>query len=155
MKERLPAAAGVLGILGSLACSAAMVMALVGIFGTGVAATAASSGDMGGMTSATAGSSPHNSSLPSPLLTFLFFLFQSGPVILIVSIAAVALAVGLRRRVALLPVIVAGIVLYWGMYIQGAKLMMYSAVVVGMAALVAASVWSVRTIKQSGTQART
>jgi hypothetical protein len=78
----------------------------------------------------------------------LLFLLQSGPVILIVSIAAIALAVGIRRRVALLPVLVAGLVLYWGMYMQAAQLIMYSTVALGLTTLAAAYLWSTRAIKE-------
>ena len=143
MKERLPAVAGALGILGSLACSVAMVMALVGVLGTGVAASVAFTGGMAGMSNSPA-LAAHNSSLPGPLLSLFLFLFEAGPVILIVSIAATALSVGVRRRTALVPVAVAGLVLYWGMYVQSTRLVMYSAVVVGLAALVAAYLSSYR-----------
>lgn len=154
MKERLPPVAAALGLLGSLACSAAMVMALAGILGPGVAVSAASTGGMAGMSN-TPSAATHNSSLPSPVLTALFFLIQSGPVILILSIAAIALAAGLRRRAALVPVVVAGLVLYWGMYMQAARPVMYSSVLLGLAALVAAYLWSMRAIKKHETQART
>jgi hypothetical protein len=150
VKQRLPPLAAALGLLGSLVCSAAMVMALAGLLGAGVAAGAASSGDMGGMAGTSATSSPasHNSSLPAPLMSAFLFLLQAGPVILIVSIAAIALAVGVRRRVALLPVVGAGLVLYWGMYMQAARPVMYSSVVLGLATLAAAYIWSTRAIKE-------
>jgi hypothetical protein len=118
-----------------------MVMALAGLLGAGSAVSAVSAGAMTGMTS-------QNSSLPSPFLAVLLFLLQSGPVILIVSIAAIALAVGIRRRFALLPVVVAGLVLYWGMYMQAVQLIMYSSVALGLAALAAAYIWSTRAINK-------
>jgi hypothetical protein len=146
VKERLPPLAAALGLLGSLACSAAMVAALAGLLGAGVT-TGASMGDIGGMAGMSSAPSPaHNSSLSSPILTALFFLVQSGPVILILSIAAIALAVGLRHRVALAPVVLAGLVLYWGMYMQAARTVMYSSIALGLAALVAAYIWSVSAI---------
>lgn len=85
MKERLPSLAAALGLLGSAACSVAMLMALVGLLGAGVAASTASTGEMGGMTGtpSSPAPAPHNSTLPSPLLTALFFLVESGPFILI------------------------------------------------------------------------
>lgn len=146
MKERLPAIAGALGILGSLACSAVMVLALLGLLGAGLAASAASSDDTTGMSGMSAATAPAGSSgLPAPLLTVLVFFFQAGPVILIASIAAVALAVGIQRRVAVIPVAVAGLILYWGMYLQSTRLLMFSAVGVGLAALIAAYLWSRQT----------
>ena len=153
MRGRLPAVAGALGILGSLACSVAMLMALVGLLGAGVASSAASTGDMAGMAgiSSAPGPWPQNSSLPAPLLTLLFVLFQSGPAILVVSIVAIGLAVASRRRVALVPVVMAGLLLYWGMYLQSTRLVMYSAVAVGLAALFAAYFLSMRVIKENAT----
>ncbi len=150
VKERLPPLAAALGLLGSLACATAMVMALAGLLGAGVAASAASAGAMTGMsgTPSSPSSASQNSSLPSPLLAVLLFLLQSGPVILIVSIAAIALAVGIRRRVALLPVVVAGLGLYWGMYMQGARLVMYSSIAFGLATLAGAYIWSARAMKE-------
>ena len=142
---RLPAVAGALGILGSLACSTAMVMALLGLLGAGVAASASSAGDMAGMSSAPP-PVPHSSSLPAPLLSLFIFLLQGGPVILIASIAATALAVGVRRRIALVPVALAGLALYWGMYLQSTRPVMYAAVVAGLVALVAAYLSSYRAV---------
>lgn len=78
--------------------------------------------------------SAHGSVVPCPL----------WPLILIISIASVALAVVIRHRIALLPVVAAGLVLYWGMYMQAAPLAMYSSVLLGLAALVASSLWSFR-----------
>ncbi len=150
MKERIPALGAALGILGSLACSAAMVAALAGLLGAGVAAGAASAGGMAGMAGTPGTHSPasQNSSLPSPVLAILLFLLQSGPVILIVSIAAIALAVGIRRRFTLLPVVVAGLVLYWGMYMQAVQLVMYFSVALGLATLATAYIWSTRAMKE-------
>jgi hypothetical protein len=133
-----------------------MVVALAGLLGAGVTTGTASMGDIGGMAGmSSAPSPPHNSSLSWSMQAALFFLVQFGPVILILSIAAIALAVGVRRRVALVPVVVAGLVLYWGMYMQAARPVMYSSMVLGLAALVAAYIWSMRAIKERETQART
>ena len=147
MKEHLPSPAAAIGLLGSVACSLAMLGALVGLFGAGVAAGAASTSDMVGMngTSGSSAMAPHNSSLPSPL-TALFFLVQYGPAILIFSIAAVALAVGIRRRVALAPLVVGGLLLYWGMYMQANRPAMYFSIGLGLAFLISAYIWSTRAI---------
>jgi hypothetical protein len=87
------------------------------------------------------------------LLAIVLFLLRSGPVILIVSIAAIALAVGVRRRAALFPVLVAGLVLYWGTYRQAVPLVMYSSVALGLVTLTAAYVWSTRAMKGRGVRA--
>ena len=132
-----------------------MVMALAGLLGAGIAAGTASGGAMTGMTGTPSSPSTasQNSVLPSPLLALVLFLLQSGPVILIVSIAAIALAVGIRRRAALLPVVVAGLVLYWGMYMQAVQLAMYSSVALGLVTLAAAYIWSTRAMKERGVRA--
>ncbi len=66
----------------------------------------------------------------------------------LLSTAVLALAVGVRRRVGVMPVVLAGVVLYWGMYLQGTRPVMYAAIVVGMATLAAAYVWSTRPRKR-------
>jgi len=142
VKERLPAVAAALGFLGSVACSAAMVLALAGLLG----ASAVSAGGMAGMSNSTA-SATDGSSVPSTLVRAFIFLLQSGPAILVLSTAVLALAVGLRRWVGVVPVVLAGLVLYWGMYLQGTRLVMYAAIVVGMAGLAAAYIWSTRRTK--------
>ena len=146
LKERLSSVAAAVGLLGSVACSVAMLAALVGLLGAGVAASAASTSDMAGMNGTTRSPAPasHNSSLPSPLVSAVFFLVQSGPAILIFSIAAIALAVGFRRRVALAPLVVGGLVLYWGMYMQADRLVMYFSIGIGLAVLIGAYIWSAR-----------
>ena len=129
-----------------------MVVALLGILGAGIAASAASTGDVTGMAGMSSAPPPvpHSSSLPAPLLSLFIFLLQGGPVILIASIVATAIGVGVRRRIALVPVAVAGLALYWGMYMQSTRLVMYSAVVVGLAALVAAYLSSYRATTARG-----
>jgi hypothetical protein len=155
VKKQLPPVAAALGLLGSLLCSTAMVIAFAGLIGAGTAATATSAGAMAGMggTPSTPPVPSQDSSLHEPLLAIVLFLIQSGPVILIVSIAAIALAVGIRRRATLFPVVVAGLVLYWGMYMQAVKLAMYSSVALGLVTLAAASIWSMRAITSAGPRA--
>ena len=126
-----------------------MVMALAGILGAGLVTTATSTGDMTGMAgmSSAPPPAPHSSSLPAPLLSFFIFLLQGGPVIVIASIVATAIGVGVRRRIALVPVALAGLVLYWGMYLQGTRPVMYAAVAAGLVALVAAYLSSYRSVR--------
>ncbi len=143
MKQRLPAIAAAMGFLGSVACSAAMVLALGGLLG----ASAASAGGMANMSSSTT-SATDGSSVPSTLVRAFIFLIQSGPAILVLSTAVLALAVGLRRWMGVVPVVVAGLVLYWGMYLQGTRLVMYAAIIVGMVAFAAAYIWSTRPTKR-------
>jgi hypothetical protein len=155
VKKQLPPIAAALGLLGSLACSTAMVIAFGGLVSAGAAAGAASAGAMAGMGGPpTAPLAPsQDSSLPEPLLAIVLFLIQSGPVILIVSIAAFALGVAIRRRAALFPVVVAGLVLYWGMYVQAVGLVMYSSVALGLLTLATAYIWSIRAITERGARA--
>jgi hypothetical protein len=61
-----------------------------------------------------------------------------GPEILVVSVLLVALAVSLRRRVAALPAIAGGLILYVGMYVQTSMIAMEAATVLGIALLVLA-----------------
>lgn len=143
MEKRLPMVAAGLGLFGSVACSVAMVLALVGLLGAGAASTAS----MAGMSADT--SPALHSSLPAPLANVLFFLVQTGPVILMVSVASLALAVATRRRAGLLPMAAAGIVLYWGMYLQASQLVMFAAIVVGLVAMAGTYTWSTRPVKSA------
>jgi hypothetical protein len=67
-----------------------------------------------------------------------------GPEILIASVLLVALAVSLRRRVAALPAIAGGLILYVGMYAQPGLVVMEAATVLGIALLLCAYVVGLR-----------
>lgn len=121
------------GLLGSIACSAAMVLPVLGIVSAGVAGAGAS---MAGMTK--------NSTQPAasgPLAGLLAALAQHGPAILVVSTLAITLAVALRRPLAAIPILAAGALLYWGMYLQPTLPAMYVSIVLGLAAWLAISAW--------------
>jgi hypothetical protein len=71
-------------------------------------------------------------------------LLRYGPVILVVSVLLVAVSVALRRRLAALPAIGGGLILYVGMYAQPNLAVMYGTIIVGTALLVLAYVASLR-----------
>ncbi|MBA3424274.1 MAG: hypothetical protein ACR2HO_07850 [Rubrobacteraceae bacterium] len=81
-------------------------------------------------------------------------LLRFGPVILVVSVLLVTASVTLRRRLAALPAISGGLILYVGMYAQPNLALMYAAIVVGTVLLIIAFVASLRpTTKEVGRQA--
>ena len=67
--------------------------------------------------------------------------------ILVISIVAMALALASRRWVAMIPVLVGGLVLFWGMYSQAERAVMYGAIAVGMLIWIATFAWSMRLVK--------
>ncbi len=119
------AAAGAAGGLGSLACATSMILA-----GLGAGASAASTG-MAGMEQP--GSTPHG---------LLGLLRQAGPALLIASIVLVTVALALRRPAAAAPALLAGAVLYAGMYSQSNAAVMYTAIAVGYTAWAALFLWT-------------
>ncbi len=134
MRRRIPALAGVLGLLGSAACSTAMLLSLAGLAGAGTVGVGAAGSGMAGMTGGPS---------VSPLGSLVAFLVQAGPAILIASAAAMLLASMLGRRWALVPVAAGGLALYWGMYQQSSRPVMNLAIAVGMASWVIAIGWTV------------
>lgn len=126
--------ASIVGIGGTLVCSLSMVAVAVGLFVAG--GTAAAQGGMAGMGPGHQGMAD----VPGWLEALLSF----GPVILIVSVLLVAASVTLRRRLAAVPAIGGGLILYVGMYAQPNLALMYAAIVVGTVLLILAYVASFR-----------
>lgn len=124
---------GALGIFGSLTCSAAMTAAAFGIGGAAVGATGgmAAMSDAAGQATAT-----------GPIDAVVAFLVWAGPAILLLSLIAMGAATLTRRRAAAGLVLVAGVVLFWGMYLQPALSVMFGSIAAGLAALVVAYVWT-------------
>lgn len=121
------------GIAGSVACSASMTAAAVGVFAAGgTAAARGTSSAMAGM-----GSSGQPGGV-SHMPAWLDALIRFGPAITIVSVLLVIVAVTVRRRIAALPTVIGGVILYAGMYLQPSVPWMYVAIVVGTALLVVA-----------------
>jgi hypothetical protein len=119
--------AGVLGVLASAACAASMILAALGVGGSTVAAS------MAGMT-ATGAAAPGG---------VLGGLIRSGPWLLLASVLLVAVAFALSRRpVAVFPALLAGGVLYAGMYRQSSAPVMYASIAVGYLAWAALAVWA-------------
>ncbi len=122
------AAIRIIGVLGTLTCMGVMVLAAIGVAGASASATMAGM-SMG--TSATSGLHPG----------ILAFLLQAGPVILLVSIGAFALSLATRRWVAVIPALLVGGGIYWGMYGQQRLPVMYVTMALGLLGWVAIFFW--------------
>ncbi len=134
-KGTAAAVVAAVGVGGSALCSFAMVAAAVGLFATaGASAVHASMAGMG------ATNSPGSSSLPAWLDAIVRF----GPEILVVSLLLVVAGVALRRRLAAIPAVAGGVVLYVGMYVQNSLPLMYVAIGVGGTLLLLGYVVSLR-----------
>lgn len=129
-KTRWAAAAGALGAVGSVTCAGSMAAILV-TAGVGAAGASTSMAAM-------AGSTRH-------LTGFLGAMNTAGPAILVVSMVLVAVSFALRRPLAGAVVLLAGGVLYWGMYGQTSIAVMYVSLAIGFAVWVATYFWSRRT----------
>ncbi|MDA8283543.1 MAG: hypothetical protein M0Z42_09680 [Actinomycetota bacterium] len=142
------ACSGVAGTCGSLACMASMVLALVGVAGAGIASGArVGGGSMAGMAGtgpapAARAAASRGAAAPSHPGGVLGFLVTIGPELLVVSILLVTVNLALRRRVAALPALFAGALLYWGMYAQGSDALMYATIAVGYTIWAATYAWT-------------
>ena len=114
-------AIGIVGVLGTLVCMGAMVLAAIGVAGVGATAVMAGM-PMGSQGQATSGQP----------IGILAFLMQAGPVILLVSIAAFALSLAVKRWVAVIPTLLVGGFIYWGMYDQPHLPVMYVTMAFGL-----------------------
>lgn len=118
--------AGVLGLVGTIACGTSMVLVAVGV-GTSAAATG-----MAAM-SGTGPDAPHG---------VLGVLLRIGPWLLVASVLLVTAAFALGRRPAsALPALLAGALLYAGMYAQPDLTVMYAAIAAGYTAWGALYLW--------------
>ena len=118
--------AGVLGLVGTTACGASMVLVALGV-GTSAAATGMAA--MAG----TGPGAPHGA---------LGVLLRIGPWLLVVSVLLVTAAFGLTRRPATaILALLAGALLYAGMYAQPNVAVMYAAIAVGYTAWGALYLW--------------
>ena len=118
--------AGALGVLGSMACTASMIAAAVGVGGAAAAT---------GMTGMPATGSGH----PGGALGALA---RIGPWLIVVSVLLVAAAFALTYRpVTAIPALVAGAVLYAGMYAQNTLPVMYASIAVGYLTWSALALW--------------
>jgi hypothetical protein len=116
-----------------------MTLAAVGIIGT----AAATSGSVAGMQGMGSGSSGQTAS--SGLFGSLIrFLVQVGPPLLIISVAAITVSLGLRRRAAVIPAVLAGAVMYAGMYLQSEVPLMYASIALGLILWTSLYVWTQR-----------
>ena len=109
-------AAGTLGAIGSAACAVSMILVAVGVGGSAAAASMAA---MTGTGTATPGG-------------VLGGLVRSGPWLIVASVFLVTTAFALTRRPwAAIPALLAGAVLYAGIYAQSGKAVMYASIAVG------------------------
>ncbi|MGB3476264.1 MAG: hypothetical protein WBA69_15940 [Mycobacterium sp.] len=76
------------------------------------------------------------------LATVLDTLHRISPVLLIVSIVLVAVAFALRRRAAVLPALIAGVVLYLSVHGQDDPLVMYAGMALGYGAWIVLYLWT-------------
>jgi hypothetical protein len=130
--------AGALGVLGSMACTASMIAAAVGVGG---AAAATSMAGMTGTGSGHAGGA-------------LGALVRIGPWLTVASVLLVTVAFALSRRpVTAIPALVAGAVLYAGMYAQDSVPVMYASIAVGYLTWAALALWAARAPHDPTTQA--
>lgn len=121
--------AGALGVLGSLTCAASIILAAVGV-GSGTVATS-----MAGMTG-TGPSAPRGT---------LGALVRAGPLLMLVSGLLVAAAFALSRPpVTAIPALLAGAVLYAGMYAQPSLPVMYARIAVGYLTWAILALWIIR-----------
>ncbi|SLJ61055.1 hypothetical protein [Mycobacteroides abscessus] len=121
----LTGTAGVAGsVVGSVACMVSM-----GLVAVGAGSSAAAAG-MAGMST-----SGHTPSGP------LGALVRIGPVLLIVSIVLVTVAFALRRRLAAVPALIAGVVMYAAMYAQPSLTVMYTGLALGYATWIGLFLW--------------
>lgn len=124
--------AGALGVLGSMACTASMIAAAVGVRG------AAAATSMAGMTGMTAPGSGHPGGALGALV-------RIGPWLIVASALLVTAAFALTRRPrAAIPALVAGAVLYAGMYAQNSLPVMYASIAVGYLTWAALALWTAR-----------
>lgn len=126
---------GIVGVLGTLACISAMVLAAIGIAGVGASAVGAGA-SMAGMSTGSQGQATSGQAT-----SILAFLLQAGPTILPVSIGAFTLSLAIRQWAAAIPVLLAGGVIYWGMYGQQRLTVMYVTMVLGLLGWAAVFLW--------------
>ncbi len=129
----------VAGGFGALACSVSMTLAALGLLGT----AAAASGSMVGMGGMGAGNSGELAS-SGPSGSLVRFLIQAGPPLLIISVAAITVSIGLRRRAAVIPALLAGAVMYAGMYLQSGVLVMDASIALGLIGWISLYIWTRR-----------
>jgi len=127
-----PSGAGGLGVVGSVVCAASMIAVGVGV-GVGSAAAATGMAAMSGTGPGAPGGA-------------LGVLLRVGPVLLVVAVLLVTAAFALsRRQVAAIPALLAGAVLYAGMYSQPDLTVMYTAIAAGYLTWAGLYLWVRRT----------
>lgn len=124
--------AGVVGVLAALTCTLACCLPAI------LVAVGAGAGVVSGAGHAAHGAGGSHGWLAGLLDT----LHRISPILLIVSIALVTVAFALRRRAAVLPALVAGLVLYLSVHGQSDPAVMYAGMALGYGAWIALYVWT-------------
>lgn len=125
---------GVAGVLAALTCTLACCLPAI-LVAVGAGASAA-----GGVGHAAHGAGESRGGFAA----LLDMLHRVSPVLLIVSIALVAVAFAMRRRAAVLPALIAGIVLYLSVHGQTDPTVMYVGMVLGYGAWIGLYLWTRR-----------
>lgn len=123
---------GLVGFAGALACAGAMVLAAAGILGASLAAGMAGMSGMGSQ----------DIDAPAPLAAVLRVLLDAGPAILLISSGAIILSIAAKHPISVLPAVVGGGILYWGMYVQQDSGVMYVSIAAGLAIWAVTYVWA-------------
>lgn len=123
---------GAVGVVAALTCALACCLPAV-LVALGAGASAAAG--VGHAGHGTGGS-------PGWLATLLDALHRISPALLIVSIVLVAVAFALRRAAAVLPALVAGVVLYLSVHGQTDPAVMYAGMALGYGAWIALYLWT-------------
>ncbi|WP_234783300.1 hypothetical protein [Mycolicibacter heraklionensis] len=123
---------GAAGVVAALTCTLACCLpAILVALGVGASAVAG------------AGHAGHGTGGSSGwLAAVLDMLHRISPVLLVVSIVLVTVAFALRRRAAVLPALVAGVVLYLSVHGQGDPAVMYAGMALGYGAWIALYLWT-------------
>lgn len=139
-RQRAAIRCGTAGVVGALTCTLACCLPAV-LLALGAGSSAAG---MAGMDHA--GHRDHGA-----LDSLLQLLHRVSPALLIGSIALIAAAFALRRPVAALLAVLAGVVLYVSVHVQSDPLLMYAGMAVGYGSWIALYLWT-RPARKSGTE---
>lgn len=123
---------GVAGVIAALACTLGCCLpAILVAFGVGASAAA-------GMGHAAHGGGQSQGWLAAVVDV----VHQVSPVLLIVSIVLVAAAFAMRRRAAVLPALLAGVLLYLSVHAQSDPIVMYAGMALGYGVWIALYLWT-------------
>ena len=114
-----------------------MILVAVGLVGA-AAAVSGPIASMSGMGSARSGQTGSGGLFGSVVRS----LVQVGQPLLVISVVAIAVSLGIRRRAAVVPAMFAGAVMYAGMYVQSDLWLMYASIALGLILWASLYVWT-------------